>query len=211
MAGIELRRRGWTYFMSFDRNRVSICPGAPGGARVVVDSAGPPTAERRLRIRADAFLGSDMLRPKLGALLIERRTITQEQLDAALREQQKRGGKIGDTLVQMGVLAEETLVGALAEQLEVPHVHLDEVPRVSPEVRARVPLEVARQVLAVPLELEADGGALVIAMVDPQNSRQLELLRTVAQVRIVPRLAGRAAMQRAIERIYSDRVTGPER
>lgn len=152
-----------------------------------------------------------MLRPKLGALLIERRTITQEQLDAALREQQKRGGKIGDTLVQMGVLAEETLVGALAEQLEVPHVHLDEVPRVSPEVRARVPLEVARQVLAVPLELEADGGALVIAMVDPQNSRQLELLRTVAQVRIVPRLAGRAAMQRAIERIYSDRVTGPER
>lgn len=145
-----------------------------------------------------------MSRAKLGTLLVERRTITQEQLDAALREQQKRGGKIGDTLVQMGALPEETLISVLAEHLEVPYVHLDAVHAVPPPIRARLPLALARQTLAIPLELDEDGRALVIAMVDPQNSRHLELLRATAQVRIIPRLAGRAAMQRAIERIYGN-------
>ena len=49
-------------------------------------------------------------RRKLGDLLLERRLVTAEQLEQALAAQQQQGGKLGQILVDQGVLWEEDII-----------------------------------------------------------------------------------------------------
>jgi len=52
----------------------------------------------------------------MGEMLIERRLITQSQLDTALEEQREKGGKLGEVLVEMGYMTRIELAGAISEQ-----------------------------------------------------------------------------------------------
>ncbi len=60
-----------------------------------------------------------MRRKKLGAILIERGLITEEQLQDALAAQAKDGGMIGQILIRRGQLAEEDLINALSIQFDL--------------------------------------------------------------------------------------------
>jgi Nif-specific regulatory protein len=60
-----------------------------------------------------------MRRKKLGAILIERGLITDEQLREALTAQAKEGGLIGQILIRRGQLAEEDLISALSIQFDL--------------------------------------------------------------------------------------------
>ena len=68
---------------------------------------------------------------RLGEILIERRLITQEDLDRALELQRERGDKIGKILVDLGFIAARDVLSALAEQLQVPLLVLEEIGRAS--------------------------------------------------------------------------------
>lgn len=48
-------------------------------------------------------------RKRLGDYLVELGFITDEQLDAALKEQKEKGGKLGNILIQLGFLSEDVL------------------------------------------------------------------------------------------------------
>lgn len=61
--------------------------------------------------------GAGMLdRPPLGEILLGLKAITREQLDAALAEQQKSGKRLGEVLVEQGVLQHKQLYEALSLQ-----------------------------------------------------------------------------------------------
>ena len=72
-----------------------------------------------------------MARKRIGEILIEAGIIDEDHLRAALVEQRRKGGPIGRALVELKLVAEETLVAALSRQLAVPVVDLDalEVPQ----------------------------------------------------------------------------------
>ena len=55
---------------------------------------------------------------RLGEILMERRQITQEDLDRALELQRERGDKLGKILVDLGFVAQRDVLCALAEQLQ---------------------------------------------------------------------------------------------
>ena len=57
---------------------------------------------------------------RLGEILIERRLITQEDLDRALELQRERGDKLGKILVDLGFIAMRDVLSRLSEQLQVP-------------------------------------------------------------------------------------------
>ena len=73
---------------------------------------------------------------RLGEILIQRKLITEEDLERALELQKERGDKIGKTLVDMGFIAMRDVLAALSEQLEVPLVSIDAPPS-SPPKRKR--------------------------------------------------------------------------
>lgn len=139
---------------------------------------------------------------RLGDLLVKAKVINESQLKAALAEQQKWGGKLGELLVRMQFLTEDMLVKALSKQMNVPSVALESIPSVPPHVRSKIPPEVARDLVALPLQLRDDGKTLVVAMAEPQNLKQLDTLRSVTRCRIVPQLSGRQAIARAFSRFY---------
>ena len=61
----------------------------------------------------------------IGQLLVANRAITQDQLDLALQEQRRSGALLGDVLVSMKFVAEDSLAKALAQEARVPFVSLE--------------------------------------------------------------------------------------
>lgn len=59
-------------------------------------------------------------RKRLGEMLMERKLITQEDLDRALELQKDRGDKLGKALVDLGFIAMRDVLAALSDQLGVP-------------------------------------------------------------------------------------------
>lgn len=139
---------------------------------------------------------------RLGDLLVKAKVISESQLKAALAEQQKWGGKLGELLVRMNFLTEDMLVKALSKQMNVPSVNLETIQGIPPHVRAKVPPDVARDLVALPLQLRDDGKTLLVAMAEPQNLKHLDTLRSVSRLRITSQLAGRQAIARAFSRFY---------
>jgi Type II secretion system (T2SS), protein E, N-terminal domain len=139
---------------------------------------------------------------RLGDLLVKAKVINEGQLKAALGEQQKWGGKLGEILVRMSVVSEDLLVKALSKQLNVPTANLEQVAEIAPHVRAKIPAEVARDLVALPLLLKDEGKTLVVVMAEPQNLKQVDTLRSVSRLRIQPQIAGRQAIARAFARLY---------
>jgi hypothetical protein len=102
---------------------------------------------------------------RLGELLIERRQITQEDLDRALELQRERGGeKLGKILVDLGFIAARDVLSALAEQLQVPLLALDGPPAVSAETETLSP-RFLRQFRCLPVALHDH--TVTLAMADP--------------------------------------------
>lgn len=139
---------------------------------------------------------------RLGDLLVKAKVISESQLKAALAEQQKWGGKLGELLVRMNFLTEDMLVKALSKQMNVPAVNLDAVESIPAHVRAKVPVEVARDLVALPLQLRDEGKTLLVAMAEPQNLKHLDTLRSVSRCRITAQLAGRQAIAKSFSRLY---------
>lgn len=139
---------------------------------------------------------------RLGDLLVKAKVINESQLKAALAEQQKWGGKLGELLVRMRFVTEDMLVKALSKQMSVPAVNLESIQAIAPHVRAKIPAEVARSLVVLPLQLRDEGKSLLVAMTEPQNLKQLDTLRSVSRCRIIPQLAGRQAIARAFARFY---------
>lgn len=136
---------------------------------------------------------------KLGKLLQNAGLITEEQLDAALAQQRKTGQRLGQILVSMGFLDERSLLEALEFQLGIPHVDL---PRfsISQEVLATLPESLARRYGVVPLLRRGD--TLLVAMSDPLNMYLLDALRSKTGFEIEPALSSAREIAQTIERVY---------
>ena len=111
---------------------------------------------------------------RLGELLIEAGLVTQTQVDMGLREQKKRGGLIGDILVQLGFVAPEVVADFLAREAEAKVVNVNRVV-IDKEILQLIPFELAKRFRAVPLSRE--NGALIVALADPLNVVAIDTLQ----------------------------------
>lgn len=140
-----------------------------------------------------------MARRRLGELLIEAGLIDEATLRAALTEQRRFGGHLGRVLVDMKKVAEEALVGALSRQLAVPVIDLDNL-EIPQSVIELVPGEMAETYSMIPFAQPMK--FLDVAMGDPTNQTVIDELRVRTQLNIRTYLAGPKAMERALLRYY---------
>lgn len=100
-------------------------------------------------------------RHQLGSLLRRNGVISEEQLNEALVYQQEQGMRLGEALLTLGFCEDAHLARALADQLGMPFVDLEETP--PPRELLRIfPSSVARRLGAVPVE-KKDGAMVVVA------------------------------------------------
>ena len=106
------------------------------------------------------------LKKRLGDLLVEHNIITEPQLMQALSEQRSSGRKLGATLVALGMLTEEEMLGFLAKQLDIPLIDINEM-QIDPAVTQLLPEVQARRLRA--LVIEDDGQYATVAVSDPAD------------------------------------------
>ena len=146
--------------------------------------------------------------PKLGELLVERGLISAEELRGALTEQKRTGEWLGSVLTRLGVVSNEQLLPVLAEQVGMPYVRLDHR-RVPPEVLAKVPPKFASHYHLMPLALT--GKTLEVAIVDPFDVQTLDELRLLLDCDVAPVLASQQEIEDAIQRHYGVGASAVER
>jgi type IV pilus assembly protein PilB len=140
-------------------------------------------------------------RRRLGDLLIEAGLISETQLKAALNEQRKWGGRLGRTVVELGFVTETAIGLVLARQLELPSIDLD-----TTELPSSAPtwlrLDLCERYGVFPLELNAGARAISIATSDPTNVEHLQALEFATNLKVLPTVATASAIERAIRKYY---------
>jgi type IV pilus assembly protein PilB len=140
-------------------------------------------------------------RPRLGAFLIEQHIITEEQLDAAMQHQVAGGVKLGQALIDLGLCSDRDIARALADQLEIPFVDLDDNP---PDVECLtlVPREVALEFGILPIQRQ--GSRLLVAALDPYDIRLDEALRQATGLHPILAMAPATQLRKQLLEHYSD-------
>lgn len=142
-------------------------------------------------------------RPKVGDILVNEGIIEQRQLTAALAKQRQWGSRIGLTLVRLGFVTEEVLIRTLARQLGLAIVRL-EGRRVAPEILDLVPSRIAEKHRCLPLFLKEDGGSRVLQMAidDPADLEGLDELSFALGIEVQPVLVAPSDLEDALRRHY---------
>ncbi|MBI4466780.1 MAG: type IV-A pilus assembly ATPase PilB [Acidobacteria bacterium] len=144
---------------------------------------------------------------RLGEILIKEKLITQEQLHQALDAQKKQGGRLGATLVKLGMISDEEITGVLSRQYGVPAINLSYY-EVDPAVVKLVPQETAVRYQVVPLSRV--GSTLTIAMVDPTNVFAMDDIKFMTGLKVEPVVASENAIMEAITKFYGAGATAEQ-
>jgi type II secretion system protein E len=138
-------------------------------------------------------------------MLVQEEAITQEQLDQALAEQRRQNHtrRIGEILVGMRAISEQTLLTALSRQLGCVLADLNAEPP-DQEALKIVPSEFALRHHLLPLR-QTDH-TLTVAMADPLDIQSLDDLKLLTGFNIEPVLASSADIQRAAQQFYFNQL-----
>ena len=136
---------------------------------------------------------------KLGQMLLAAGKITEEQLDEALKKQEKSGVRLGETLVEMECVTEEDISQVLGQQLGVPHVWLRKG-LVDPKVVPLIPQEKAEVYHVVAMFKVRD--TLTVAMSDPQSLFVIDQLSSLTGCKIQPVLCRAQDIAAIIQEYY---------
>ncbi|EHM09894.1 LOW QUALITY PROTEIN: type II secretory pathway, ATPase PulE/Tfp pilus assembly pathway, ATPase PilB [Thermanaerovibrio velox DSM 12556] len=148
---------------------------------------------------------ADTKHMRLGDILIQAGVLTESTLNAALKEQKVSSMRLGEILVKNGWVSEKHLAEALSRQLKVPLVSLARY-KPTPEVLKVVPESMARRLEVVPLSL-LDNGKLLVATADPLNVVALDELKMVTGREIELSIAMVSEIRRAFEQFYRVHTT----
>lgn len=143
---------------------------------------------------------SELMREgSLGSILFMSQIISEDDIRAALDEQQKCGCRFGEALVRLGIVTQEDIDWALANQLNIPYVRLKKemIDRAAVEL---VPAPLARQYGVMPLIRSGD--EISIAMLDPLNKEAVAAVEQQSGCRVAVSVALIREMREMHELFY---------
>lgn len=150
-------------------------------------------------------------RKKLGEVLIEAKKLTRDQLKQALNLQAERGGLLGEHLVDLGFITEETVYQVLSRQLKIPVISEEKFVRltITPKVMQLIPEHFAVENVIFPIQFDDERNSLSVAMMDPTNPEIAKELKVLCKTdKIKKYLAQKSSILRAIKFYYQGESTG---
>ena len=162
---------------------------ASAPSAVPVAPAAPPDTQAGL---------SEASGPRLGDLLRKAAALQPEDLDTALAEQRRSGGRLGEILVASGVVPVATLTRVLARQLGVQALRSDDEPV------GLLTADEARAWRAVALDGAGPlGGTVAVAVADPAPEVLAGIQARLARP-VEPRLCDEGTLDDLLNRVYAD-------
>jgi len=140
----------------------------------------------------------------LEEVLVEAGRITQEQLDQALAKQKETGAFLGQILVELEFIDENSLTSFLAKYCKIPHLSLLDY-LIDQSQLHMIPQEVCLKYRLLPIDKL--GKNLTVAMVNPLNQEALEKVRELCpDLRIKPILCAWNHYETVASRMFGDKV-----
>jgi type IV pilus assembly protein PilB len=136
---------------------------------------------------------------RIGELLLREKRITPAQLQEALNHQKANGGKLGITLVKLGMVKDEEITAMLSRQYGVPSINLAQFD-IDGSVIKLIPSETANKYQIIPIS--RTGATLTIAMTDPTNVFALDDIKFMTGYNVEPVVASETAVADAIAKYY---------
>ena len=126
---------------------------------------------------------------RLGDLLVQKGIITEEQLSEALKQQKEKKLMLGEMIVSMGFASQSQINDVLCEHLNIDFVDMREEEPDS-QVLSLLDESIMRKYTLVPLRHDNNNaGALQVAMADPMNILAMDDINIITGMQVVPILA----------------------
>ena len=146
------------------------------------------------------------MRRKIGESLVQAGLISEDDLQAALVEHRRSGDRVGAALVKLNLATEKQIAKALAYQLGFPYINPAEHP---PEPAAVVLIPKNMALDRVCVVVKAEQHQLTLAMADPLLFGVVQDLEFQTGFRIKQVVATKTDIETAIHAGYPDRALAP--
>ncbi|SDF75120.1 general secretion pathway protein E/type IV pilus assembly protein PilB [Limimonas halophila] len=150
--------------------------------------------------------GTSQRTVKLGERLIQEGVIAPDQLEVALREQKRTGTMLGEALVNLGFITDVTLAATLAESSGFSRFSLKNTV-LDTEIVKKIPKSVAHKYAVLPVAMDED--SVQVAMADIYDVVAIDQLRRYfpRDREIVPMVASRSEISEAIDAYFGYEMT----
>ena len=137
---------------------------------------------------------------RLGTILVNRKLVTEEQIETAIALQAESGKRFGQIMVEKGWIDEKDLLNALSEQFGLPLIWLR--PGIyDPEAIKLISKETARRLELLPLFKVRE--VLVVATASPQSIPRFDELEEHTGLKVKTVLARHSEILKTIEEAYA--------
>ncbi len=138
---------------------------------------------------------------KIGELLLERGLLTEAQLKTALRTQEFFGGHLGSIFIELGFIKEEVLGESLAESANVRYAPPEFLDGIPQEVIGLLSKDLAQRYAVIPIRLQKR--EIHLAMLHPRDRRAIISLGNATKRTVVPYITPEFRIFDALERYYN--------
>ena len=140
----------------------------------------------------------------MGDMLLDEGLVTQEQIEFALKAAREDGIFLGEELIKLGYVTQDSVADALSNQMRIPRIHLNEV-KINEELLKTIPGETLRKYTMIPLDYSENNLNMVkVAMADPMDMKAIDNFTIVTNLQLDPVVATAHEIENALDIYYSD-------
>ncbi|MGD0400025.1 MAG: ATPase, T2SS/T4P/T4SS family [Syntrophobacteraceae bacterium] len=136
---------------------------------------------------------------KLGEMLVEAGLLSEEKLKGTLGEFSKSGLKLGQYLIRQGLVSEGSIIDMLSRQLEIEKYHPDGFP-LDLRLSDTIPYDLAMKHQCVPLRRKAR--LLTVGMVDPMDIEALDAIEVTSNLEVEPVICTERTLNQLMDSLY---------
>lgn len=140
-----------------------------------------------------------LLSERLKEVLLEKKLITPQKLDEAIKEQVRTHRRLSEILIKKGLVKEKNLMLILGEELKLPVINIRRF-RPDPELTNIISETISRRYHILPISKV--GRTLTIAMSDPLDVFALDVVKMITGYNLKPVLTSESELEDAIQQFY---------
>lgn len=145
---------------------------------------------------------AQLKRIRLGDLLVQKGLITEDQLIKTLKEQRVRGTKLGETLISLGFVSERDIVDILCSQLHIDYVELRNI-KLDEAAVYLINETIVKKYNLIPIGFDKNNpNHLRVAMSDPMDFMAIDDVAIFTNMKVVPVLSTSSQIAFQIDRYF---------
>lgn len=139
---------------------------------------------------------------RLGDCLIQKGMLTDEQLQQALVKQKEDGSRLGETIVSLGFVSENDMIDVLVEQLGIEYVDVRKI-KIDESVARILKEDFMRKNSLIPIGYDPLlPNVLKVAMADPMDIIIIDDISIITNMQVDPVLSTKAQINMCIDKIF---------